>query len=119
MRWIKSALSTDIGKQAENIALNFLIKNGLQLYKKNYHCRSGEIDIIMQDQLEWVFVEVKYRQNSHFGNAADYFHSSKRKKFTSALKHFMHHQRLNPAMVPHRIDLIAIEGEEIQWFKGV
>ncbi len=112
-------MSRVIGKQAEQRALTFLVESGLRLYQQNYYCRGGEIDLIMQDQQEWVFVEVKFRHSSRFGSAAEYFHAAKRKKFTYALKQFMHQHRLNPAMVPHRIDLVAIEGEEIQWFKGV
>ncbi len=41
----------------------FLEKRGLQIREKNFRCRSGEIDLIAQDERYLVFVEVKYRKN--------------------------------------------------------
>jgi len=35
------------GAQAEKIAATFLEKNGLKCVTQNYHCRFGEIDLIM------------------------------------------------------------------------
>lgn len=109
----------DIGNEAENIAKQYLLEQGLTYHSNNYHSRAGEIDLVMRDQQEWVFVEVKYRSNSTHGSAIEYFHAVKRHKFTQTVKHFMHQQRLNPATVPHRIDVIAIDGKHISWFKCV
>jgi putative endonuclease len=114
---IKARLSNLLGRQAESRAAEYLKKQGLQLLCQNYRCRSGEIDLVMQDQQELVFVEVKYRSKSHFGGAAEYFHAAKRKKFESAVQHFLLEKGLNPLMVAHRIDLLAIDNEEIQWLK--
>ncbi len=116
---IEQRRAIDTGQQAEKCALNFLLKKGLSHWQSNFHCRQGEIDLVMRDVDEWVFVEVKYRKNSHHGQAAEYFHGAKRRKFTLAVKHFMHQQRLNPAMVSHRIDLVAIDGDHIQWFTHI
>ncbi|WP_040523078.1 YraN family protein [Aliiglaciecola lipolytica] len=119
MHWIKQRFSRLTGQISENKAREFLENNGLRFIQSNYHCRTGEIDLVMQDEQEWVFVEVKFRSRSDYGTAADFFHASKRKKFTHAVKHFMHFHRLNPAMVAHRIDLVAIDGDQIQWFKSI
>ena len=45
------------------LAAVFLEKRGLQIREKNFRCRSGEIDLIAQDERYLVFVEVKYRKN--------------------------------------------------------
>ncbi|MFA3792191.1 YraN family protein [Aliiglaciecola sp. SL4] len=119
MQWIKQRFARETGQQSEIKARHYLQENGLDFHQSNYHCRSGEIDLVMRDGQEWVFVEVKYRSNSDYGTAAEYFHAAKRKKFTQAVKHFMHFHHLNPAMVAHRIDLVAIDGDQIQWFKSV
>lgn len=58
------------GLEAEKLAATFLINHGLKIVVKNYHCRFGEIDLIMQDNKSLVFVEVRLRSNSKFGNAA-------------------------------------------------
>ncbi|MCP3669207.1 MAG: YraN family protein, partial [Gammaproteobacteria bacterium] len=50
-----------IGTEAEDLALEYLKQQGLTLLNRNYHCRRGEIDLIMQDGNFLVFVEVRYR----------------------------------------------------------
>ena len=117
MGWINTRISNLRGREAENRAAEYLKQQGLQLLCQNFRCRRGEIDLVMQDQDELVFVEVKYRSKSHFGEAAEYFHAAKRKKFEAAVQYFLHERGLNPLMVPHRIDLLAIDQENIQWLK--
>ena len=115
--------SNQIGQQAEKIATHYLLRAGLTYVTSNYHSRAGEIDIVMRDGVTWVFVEVKFRKTNTHGTAVDFFHQAKRKKFVKAVQYFMHNHSLNPAMVDHRIDLVAIDGsideKNIQWFKSV
>ena len=44
------------GLQAEQMAATFLINSGLSLGAQNYHCRFGEIDLIMQEAETLVFI---------------------------------------------------------------
>ncbi|ALS99675.1 YraN family protein [Lacimicrobium alkaliphilum] len=117
MPGIKQRLSGLLGRSAESRACKYLTAQGLHLITANYRCKTGEIDLIMQDKDELVFVEVKYRTGVRYGHPAEYFDTNKRRKFESALLHYMQHKGLNPAFVPHRIDLIAITGGQIQWTK--
>ncbi len=119
MQWIKNRFSRSIGLQAEQNARSFLEQNGLRFFAQNYHCRQGEIDLIMLDGDEWVFVEVKYRRDNAFGQAMEYFHQHKRKKVERAMQQFLHDKRLNPSIVAHRIDLVAIDHNNVQWLKSV
>ncbi|OZA41057.1 MAG: hypothetical protein B7X81_14500, partial [Hydrogenophilales bacterium 17-61-76] len=54
-------LKTLLGQSAEARAEAFLVKQGLALVARNWHCRFGEIDLIMQDGATRVFVEVRLR----------------------------------------------------------
>ncbi len=124
MQWIKQALSPLIGSEAERFARTFLEHQGLTFVMQNYRCRTGEIDLIMQDGEELVFVEVKYRSKSQHGSAIEFFHASKKRKFESAVMHYMQEKGFNPSVVPHRIDLVGIEGkgqqqQNINWLKSV
>ena len=124
MQWIKQALSPFIGSEAERFARTFLEQQGLTFIMKNYRCRTGEIDLVMQDDDELVFVEVKYRSKSQHGSAVEFFHASKKRKFESAVMHYMQEKGFNPSVVPHRIDLVGIEGkgqqqQNINWLKSV
>ncbi len=126
MQWIKQALSPLIGSEAERFARSFLEQQGLTFIMQNYRCRTGEIDLIMRDGDELVFVEVKYRSNSQHGSAIEFFHPSKKRKFESAVMHYMQDKEFNPSVVPHRIDLVGIEGngqgqqqQNINWLKSI
>ena len=46
-----------IGKTIEDKVCYYLQKQGLKLLKQNFSCRMGEIDLIMQDKNELVFIE--------------------------------------------------------------
>jgi|TARA_B110000091_G_C13627070_1_gene395506 putative endonuclease len=124
LQWIKQALSPFIGSEAERFARTFLEQQGLTFIMKNYRCRTGEIDLVMQDDDELVFVEVKYRSKSQHGSAVEFFHASKKRKFESAVMHYMQEKGFNPSIVPHRIDVVGIEGkgqqqQNITWLKSV
>ncbi len=124
MQWIKQALSPLIGSEAERVARTFLEQQGLTFILQNYRCRTGEIDLVMQDGDELVFVEVKYRSRSQYGSAIEFFHAKKKRKFESAVMHYMQDKGFNPSIVPHRIDLVGIEGkgqqqQNINWLKSV
>ena len=124
MQWIKQKLSSLVGSTAEAFAQRYLEQQGLTFVTQNYRCRSGEIDIVMQDGQELVFVEVKFRSQQHFGRAVEFFHPTKRRKFESAVQHYLMDNGLNPTLVAHRIDIIGIERfgdnqKNITWLKYV
>lgn len=57
----------DIGKEGEEIAVNFLKLKGFEILERNYHFGHGEIDIVAKDKNDLVFVEVKTRINLELG----------------------------------------------------
>ena len=46
-----------IGNRAEDHALKYLSDRGLNLIKRNYNCKCGEIDLIMTENNIIVFIE--------------------------------------------------------------
>ena len=70
---IKQWLASKTGEQAEQQAKEYLLQAGLTFIEQNYKVKSGEIDLIFKHEQLWVFVDVKYRQDSDFGFAAEYF----------------------------------------------
>jgi putative endonuclease len=124
MSWIKQALSPIIGGEAERQARKYLQQQGLDFISQNYRCKTGEIDLVMQDGKELVFIEVKFRSNQKFGKAVEFFHAAKRRKFESAVHFYLQEKKLNPSIVAHRIDIIGIDSFEsdkceITWLKHV
>jgi len=124
LQWIKQVFSTDIGKQAESLARQYLQQQGLQFVVANYRCRAGEIDLIMRHADCLVFIEVKYRRNTQHGKAVENFHAAKRRKFVAAIAHYLHTQGINPTALAHRIDVVGIEVNarghaEYTWLQNV
>lgn len=77
------------GKASEQLACSYLEARGLQVLKRNYRCFRGEIDLIMQDNHDIVFVEVRTRNNPNYGNALDSINAPKQKKIIAAARHFL------------------------------
>jgi len=66
MAWLRRERRGSSGSAAESMALRFLEAKGMRLIERNYRCRVGEIDLIMQDGDSLVFVEVRLRSNASF-----------------------------------------------------
>jgi putative endonuclease len=58
---------TELGKNGEIIALDFLKNKGHKIIATNYRCGHKEIDLISFEKDELVFCEIKTRSNFHFG----------------------------------------------------
>ena len=102
-----------IGKKAEDVAYSFLVRNGLTLVTRNYRCRYGEIDLIMQDSDNLVFIEVRYRKSSLFGSAAESVSHNKQGKLVFTANHYLQN---HPSPLAMRFDVVAISADqEIEW----
>ncbi len=101
------------GKKAEDVACSFLQRNGLSLMQRNYHCRYGEIDLVMQDSDTLVFVEVRYRSSIKFGSAAESVDSNKQRKLVFTANHYLQRHPTNQAT---RFDVVALSPQqEPEW----
>lgn len=96
------------------MAADFLEKKGVVILERNFRCRQGEIDLICRDGEYLVFAEVKYRRNNQNGTPQEAVGHAKQKKIceVGAYYRMLHHLGNDTAV---RYDVIAIEGEEIQW----
>jgi putative endonuclease len=78
--------------------------------------RGGEVDLILRDRDgTLVFVEVRSRASSSHGGAAASVSSFKQRSLVFAAQHFLSAQRTLP---PCRFDVVAIEGEHIEWLRA-
>ena len=101
------------GRKAEDVACGFLQRNGLSLIERNYRCRYGEIDLIMQDDDTLVFVEVRYRNSNKFGDAAESVDGNKRRKLVFTANHYLQNTTFKQAT---RFDVIALAPDQSpQW----
>ena len=59
------------GALSEQAAENYLASRGLEVLERNFRSRCGEIDLVMMDGKDLVFVEVRYRRSADFGGALE------------------------------------------------
>lgn len=105
------------GTDAENRAADLLLRQGCVILARHVTSRFGEIDILARDGETLVAVEVKYRANDKMGRAVEGVTSAKIEKIHAALEDYC--ARKNVAAEKIRIDLVAIDGDEIEHLIGL
>jgi putative endonuclease len=103
-----------LGAKAEHRAERFLSRHGLTTLTRNFHCRFGEIDLVMAVDNCVVFVEVRYRSDDRFALPALTVDRRKQRKLVRAAAMYIAAQ---PRLSSHilRFDVVAIAGNSIEW----
>jgi putative endonuclease len=104
------------GQSWEQAALAYLKRHKLTPVEQNFRCKAGEIDLIMRDGAYLVFVEVRQRSDDARGGAAASITPAKIRRLTRAAQIYLLRFPVTP---PCRFDVIAIDGEQMQWLKNV
>ncbi len=107
MFW-KTKVTNKTGKCAEDQALAFLERQGLILRERNYACKSGEIDLVMQENDTLVFVEVRYRKSARFGSAEESVGYQKQQRLMRTAAHYLQTFKLTDKH-PCRFDIITAQ----------
>ena len=103
------------GQRWEDVALSWLERQGLRPVERNFRCKGGEIDLIMRHGATLVFVEVRQRAAGSLVGAAASIGPAKIRRIVRAAQVYL--QRFS-RMPPCRIDVIAIDGNDIEWLRN-
>ena len=103
------------GQDGEDAALAYLRAQGLTLLERNFRCKGGEIDLIMQDGATLVFIEVRKRADLRHGGAAASVTRTKQARLIIAAQTWLLRQQRQPAC---RFDVIAIDAGALSWLKN-
>jgi putative endonuclease len=106
------------GFMFETLALQYLQAQGLTFVGRNIAGRFGELDLVMKDQAQLVFVEVKYRKSLAYGGPLAAVTASKQQKLRLTATAYL--QQHAPKAYA-RFDVIAISGEtpyHLEWLKN-
>lgn len=95
-----------LGKHGETLAAEHLQHNGYTILHKNWSCRSGEIDLIAEENQTLVFVEVKTRRAQTTETAFASITPTKQKRFIAAVHEYLSANADEDTL--WRIDAIAI-----------
>lgn len=97
------------GAWGEALAAEYLRKKHYKIVAVGYHCRFGEIDLIVQDRKFLVFVEVKLRKTADFAKAMEYVDRRKQDRIRITASMYLSQ---NPTKLQPRFDVIEIYAPE-------
>jgi putative endonuclease len=113
----------DIGDKGETLAQTYFTGKGFQILSKNYRTPYGEIDLIIRDDNEVIFVEVKTRTNTSYGFGEEGVSTKKMEHMISSAEFYLAEEEATSK--EWRIDVLAIlmdhsgKVHEMEWFENV
>lgn len=110
------------GHRWEDIAGEYLEREGLHIVERRFRCRLGELDLVCRHGALLVVVEVRARSRNALVPAADSIDRRKRMRIVQATRYLlMRHAEWYTA--PLRFDVVTIEGIDtphpaVHWIKN-
>lgn len=98
----------ELGTLGEELAVEFLEKNGYKILETNWTFQKAEVDIIAQKGTLLAVVEVKTRSSIDFGLPQDFVKPKKIQLLVKAINEYVISRELD---VDVRFDIIAIQKE--------
>ncbi|TKB48032.1 YraN family protein [Ferrimonas sediminicola] len=109
-------MSRHKGHIVERQVQHWLADQGLTPLACNVHSRFGELDLVMTQGNELVFVEVKYRKTPGYGGALAAITPSKQHKLRRTAAFYLQQQGWSDR--PCRFDVVTVEGGQIDWIQN-
>ncbi|MDE6138847.1 MAG: YraN family protein [Candidatus Gastranaerophilales bacterium] len=95
----------EFGNKGEDLACEYLIKNGYEIIERNKHfSKFCEIDIIAKYKNKMVFVEVKTRKTDSFGLPMEAITRTKFNNIKTGVMNYISENKINN----YQIDVIGI-----------
>jgi putative endonuclease len=97
----------ELGARGEQLAAEHLQQNGFRIVARNWRCRSGELDLIAENEEVLLFVEVRSRTNTGtFGTAQESIDVRKMRQVRETAQVYLHMKQREEG-VPVRFDVIC------------
>ena len=93
------------GTWGEDLAAEFVTRNGYRIVVRNWKCRFGELDIVAEGKGFLCFVEVKLRRSDRFGTGADYVDRRKQERLRITAELYLQE---HPTALQPRFDVIEV-----------
>ncbi len=99
----------DFGKKAEDLAVDYLKKNGYKILVRNFRFQKAEIDIIAEKDNFIIVAEVKARSTDVFMLPQEAVTKTKIRLIVSAANHYLEEFNRNEEV---RFDIISVLPDE-------
>ncbi len=97
----------ELGARGEALAVKYLKRTGYRIIEQNFRVRTGEIDIIAEQDGTLVFIEVKTRTDTRFGLPFESITASKKIHLSKVALEYMSKHDCHDR--PARFDVIGVQ----------
>ncbi len=104
------------GRRGERIACRFLMRHGFDILARRHRGRSGELDIVALENEVLVFIEVKTRKTSEFGEPWEFVDWQKQQKLRRTAEEFIGDYDLG--QYAYRFDIVSVTEKEVKHFRN-
>ena len=104
------------GRKGERTAARFLLKQGFDILARRYRGRSGELDVVALEQDTLVFVEVKTRSSSEYGEPWEFVDWKKQQILRRTAEEFIAEHDLGQYV--YRFDIVSVLEKEARLFRN-
>jgi putative endonuclease len=104
------------GRRGERIACRYLLRQGFDILARRYCTRSGELDIVALEQDTLVFIEVKTRSSSEYGEPWEFVDWRKQQILRRTAEEFI--ADFDLGQYAYRFDIISVLGKEVALFRN-
>lgn len=102
------AQHNELGKKGEQLAVDFLLKNGYEIIERNYRFDKAEVDVIARKKDVLAIIEVKTRSTIDFGSPEEFVKPKQMQRLVKAVDEYV---VVNDLDVEVRFDIVAIVKE--------
>ena len=111
----------ELGQHGEDLAVEFLQRQGYKILERNFRNKLGEVDIIALDEGVICFIEVKTRRTALCGTPFEAISRPKQFKLARLALSYLKYKRLLER--PARFDVMAVspnagEAEQVEIIKN-
>ena len=104
----QTASTQQKGQAVEAYVASWLVSHGYIIVQRNFRCRLGELDIIAEHGEYLVFVEVRSRGSSRYGEALHAISPGKVAQVAKVAAYFLAYHGAPWASRPKRFDVVAV-----------
>jgi len=109
-----------VGDHYEQAAWHLVQQAGCQLLGRQLACPLGELDLVVREGVNLVFIEVRQRASGRFGGAAASRSTAKQQRFLRAAQWWLPtlvRRHFDGRMPTYRLDIVAFEPDGAVWYR--
>jgi putative endonuclease len=99
-----------IGSRGEDAAADAYRRRGFRIVARNWRCRLGELDVVVQRRGVLVFCEVKSRRESVFGGGFEAVTRRKQAKLRAVAQAFLQATGSHPQAIRFDVASVSVRG---------